>query len=85
MARGEEIEAKRRELERARQASEAQIAAIRLEYQAKEAELRRAVAQAEGREQRLVQVRVEMGHSRKADAEGSKGTSLHSSITGENT
>ena len=52
-AREEEIEAKRRELERARQASEAQIAAIRLEYQAKEDELRRAIAQEEGREQRL--------------------------------
>ncbi|MGO8744938.1 MAG: circadian clock protein KaiC [Thermoguttaceae bacterium] len=71
-AREEEIEAKRRELERARQASEAQIAAIRLEYQAKEDELRRAVAQAEGREQRLDQARVEMAHSRKADSKGGK-------------
>ena len=69
-AREEEIEAKRRELERARQASEAQIAAIRLEYQAKEDELRRAIAQEEGREQRLVQARVEMAHSRKADSNG---------------
>ena len=66
-ARGEEIEAKRRELERARQASEAQIAAIRLEFQAKEDELRRAIAEEEAREQGLVQARVEMSHSRKAD------------------
>ena len=70
IARGEEIEAKRQELERARQASEAQIAAIRLEYQAKEDELRRAIAQEEAREQRLVQARVEMAHSRKADSDG---------------
>jgi circadian clock protein KaiC len=83
-ARGEEIEAKRRELERARQASEAQIAAIRLDYQAKEDELRRAIAQKEACEQRLVQARVEMGHSRKADSDGSKGPSPASSIKGEN-
>ena len=61
-------------LERARQASEAQIAAIRLEYQAKEDELRRAIAQEECREQRLVQARVEMGHSRKADSDGGSRT-----------
>jgi circadian clock protein KaiC len=72
-ARAEEIEAKRRELDRARQASEAQIAAIRLEYQAKEDELRRAIAQEEAREKRLVQARVEMGHSRRADAKEDKG------------
>jgi circadian clock protein KaiC len=66
-AREEEIEGKRRELERARQASEAKIAAIRLEYQAKEDELRRAIAQEECREQRLDQARVEMAHKRKAD------------------
>ena len=70
IARGEEIEAKRRELERSRQISEAQIAAIRLEYEAKEDELRRAVAQAECREQRLVQARAAMAHQRKADADG---------------
>ncbi len=72
LARGEEIAAKRRELERARQASEAQIAAMRLEYEAKEDELRRAIAQEEAREQRLIQARMEMGHSRKADSDGSK-------------
>jgi circadian clock protein KaiC len=72
VARSEEIEIKRRELERAKQASEAQIAAIRLEYQAKEDELRRVIVQQEGREQRLLQARVEMSHSRKADADGSR-------------
>jgi circadian clock protein KaiC len=84
VARGEEIEAKRRELERARQASEAQIAAIRLDFKAKEDELRRAIAEEEDREQGLVQTRVEMGHLRKADSDGSKGPSLGSSIKGEN-
>jgi hypothetical protein len=54
-----------------------------LEYQAKEDELRRAIAQEEAREQRLVQARVEMGHSRKADSDG-KGPSPASSIKGEN-
>ena len=70
IVRGEEIEAKRQKLQRARQASEAQIAAIRLECQAKEDELRRAIAQEEAREQRLVQAEVEMAHSRKADSDG---------------
>lgn len=84
VARGDEIEAKRRELERTRQASEAQIAAIRLDFEAKEDELRRAIAEAEAREQRLVQTRVEMGHSRKANSVGSKGSSPASSVKGEN-
>ncbi|MHB8899588.1 MAG: hypothetical protein ACYC6Y_12650, partial [Thermoguttaceae bacterium] len=55
-----------------RQASEAQIAAIRLEHQAKEDELRRAIAQEEAHEQRLMQARMEMGQSRKADADARK-------------
>jgi len=38
-----------------------------LEFQAKEDELRRAIAEEEAREQGLVQARVEMSHSRKAD------------------
>jgi circadian clock protein KaiC len=84
-ARGKELEAKRRKLERARQAADAQIAAIRLEYEAKEEELRRAIAQEECREQRLVQARVEMGHSRKTDSEGSKGRLSIPPIQGENT
>jgi circadian clock protein KaiC len=85
VARTEEIEAKRRELERALQASEAQIAAIRLEYKAKEDELRRAIAQEERREHRLVEARVEMGHSRKADSDGYKGPSSPIiSVKGEN-
>jgi circadian clock protein KaiC len=70
IARGEEIEARRRELQRALQASEARIAAIRWEYQAKEDELRGVIAQEEAREQRLVQSRTEMGHLRKADSDG---------------
>ena len=70
IARGKEIEAKRRELQRALQASETAIAAIRLEYQAKEDELRRAIAEEEAREQRLVQSRTEMAHLRKADSDG---------------
>jgi len=70
IARGEEIEARRRDLERLRQASEAQIAAIRLEYEAKEDELRRVIAQEECREQRLAESRAAMSRSRKADSDG---------------
>lgn len=70
VARKEEIEAKRRELQRAQQALEAQIAAIRLDYQAKEDVLLRAIAQEETREQRVVQAGAEMAHLRKADSAG---------------
>ena len=83
VARSEEIAAKRRELERARHVSEARITAIRLEYQGQEDELRRAIAQDEAREQRLIQARRKMGQSRKADLEGSTGPSPVSSIEGE--
>ena len=84
VSRAEEIEAKRRELDRAAQAAEAQIAAIRLEYQTKEDELRRAIAREESREHRLVAARAEMSRSRKADADRSKGPSPASLVNGEN-
>lgn len=84
IARGEEIEAKRRELERAAQAAEARIAAIRSEYEAKEDELRRAVARAECREQRILQDRMEIGRSRKLDSAGNPGPPLAAPGTGEN-
>lgn len=83
IVRAKEIEARRRELERARQAAEAQIAAIRAEYETKEDELRRAITQGEAREQRLVQSRVEMAHSRKADSNGNAGGSPASSRQGD--
>jgi circadian clock protein KaiC len=70
--RGQEIEAKRRQLERVQQAAEAQIAAIRLECQAKEDELRRIIAQEEAREQQLHESQVAMSCSRKADSDGDK-------------
>jgi circadian clock protein KaiC len=83
VTRADEIESKRRELERARQASEAQIAAIRLEYQAKEDALRRAIAQEEGREHRLAQAQIDIAHRRKADADGSPSPANGSSAKGE--
>ena len=85
LARGEDIEAKRRELQLARQASEAQIAAIRLSYESKEDELRRAIAEEEAHEQQMVQSRTEIAHLRRADTAGSGGPAPTSSIQGENT
>jgi circadian clock protein KaiC len=72
LVRGQEIEVKRKELERVQQAAEAQIAAIRLDCQAKEDELHRIIAQEETREQQLVENHAEMSRSRKADSNGDK-------------
>jgi circadian clock protein KaiC len=70
LQRQQEIEARQRALEREREAMDAQIKMIRLQYQAKEDELQRQMADHESREQRLAQDRLTMAHSRKADAEG---------------
>lgn len=67
--REEQVKARQRELERLRHAAEAQIAAIRLEYQAKEDELCRAIAQEERREEQLTEDRARMSQSRKADSD----------------
>jgi circadian clock protein KaiC len=72
MVRGQEIEACRRELERLQQAAEAQITAIRLEFQAKEDELRRIISQEEGREKQLTESREGISRSRKSDSDGDK-------------
>jgi circadian clock protein KaiC len=78
LLRQQEIEAKQRELERQRQAMEAQIASIRLEFEAKEDDLRRQLAQQERREQRIVQERLDMARRRRADADGNSEETDHS-------
>ena len=67
LSHAEEVEQKRRSLERRRAALEGQIAALRAEYEAEEEELRLSIAQAEGAEQRLTEDRAVMGNSRSAD------------------
>lgn len=70
VVRGQEIEVRRRELERVRQMAEAQIATIHLECQAKEDEIRSVIAQEETRELQLAEDRAEMSRSRKDDSDG---------------
>ena len=65
--RRQEADARQRQLERRRQAMEAKIAAIRLEYQADEEELRCVIADREADEVRLMNERHQMAESRKAD------------------
>lgn len=67
--RTEEVERTRRTLERKRTAMEAQIAALRADFEAEEEELSRRVRQEQGREDRLSQDREAMGRSRQADRE----------------
>ncbi len=69
LARQQQIEVQQRTLDRQRQALESQIAVMRAEFQAKEEELSRAIAQQKARELQLVQDRVAMAHSRKSDSD----------------
>jgi circadian clock protein KaiC len=65
--RRQEADVRQRQLERRRQAMEAKIAAIRLEYQADEEELRREIADHQADDARMVNDRHKMAQSRKAD------------------
>jgi circadian clock protein KaiC len=69
--RRQEIERKRRELDRKRRSLEAQTAALRAEYESVEEELAHTIAQAEQREDSLIQDRETMTRSRQADASDS--------------
>jgi circadian clock protein KaiC len=66
----QEAESKRRELERRQQALEAQIAALRLQFDSEKEELLRFISEQESRQERLDQDRQEMGVNRKADPNG---------------
>jgi len=63
----QEIRRKQLELERKRKAMEAQIAVLRAEYEAEETEALKVVGLVETRYNRLLQDRIEMAKSRKAD------------------
>jgi len=67
LTRQQEIEHRQLELERKRKALEAQISAMRAEFKAQETETMSLIGQEQGRGARLVQERVDMGLSRKAD------------------
>lgn len=73
LLREQDIQRKQRELDRKRQAVEAQIAALRCGLAADEEELQLALAQARGREDKLEQNRLDMARSRRADPNGAKG------------
>jgi circadian clock protein KaiC len=69
--RQQQIERKAHELERKRQLVEAQIAALRLEFENEEEELRRVLAEGQACEQALAEDRVAMSKSRQSDTDGS--------------
>ena len=70
VVRQQEIERKQRELERKKRLLEAQIAALHAEFESQQEELGLAISQQRGREMQLLQDRVAMGQSRKADGNG---------------
>jgi circadian clock protein KaiC len=73
LVREQEIERKRRDFERRRQAIESQIITLRADLEAGEDELRQAVAEARGREDQLVQDREDMARRRRADGDEGEG------------
>jgi circadian clock protein KaiC len=66
MERRQEVERQQRDLERRRQMLDARIAALRLEFEAEEEEIRRHLFQAEAREERLQDDRMEMARKRRS-------------------
>jgi circadian clock protein KaiC len=72
LMRQQEVERRQLDLERKRKSLEAQIAAMRAEFEAQEFETLSLIGQERAQEAQLMQERVEMGLSRKADASGKK-------------
>ena len=72
LTRKQETERRQLVLDRKRKALEAQIAAIRAEFEAQETETFGIIGQEQAQEAQLVQERVDMGLSRKADAKPNK-------------
>ena len=68
LTRLQETERRQLELERKRKALEAQVVALRAEFEAQETETLSIIGQEQVRGAQLVQERVDMGLSRKADA-----------------
>ena len=73
LTRQQETEGRQLGLERKRKAMEAQIAAMRAEFEAQETETLNLIGQEQAQEMQLVQGRVDMGLSRKADVKSNKG------------
>jgi circadian clock protein KaiC len=67
LTRKQEIERRQIELESKRRALDAQITALRAEFDVREAEAMKIIEQEQAQAKQLVQERVEMGVSRKAD------------------
>ncbi|HET9209408.1 MAG TPA: KaiC 1, partial [Thermoanaerobaculia bacterium] len=67
MERQLEVERQQRDLERRRQVLDARIAALRLEFEAEEEEIRKRLFQAEAREERLQDDRIEMARKRRSE------------------
>jgi len=68
LTRQQEVERRQLELERKRKVLEAQIAALRTEFKAQEADILKIINQEQARDALLEQERVDMGLSRKEDA-----------------
>ena len=71
MARQQEIERCQRELDRKREAMEARIAALRLEFEAEQEEVQRRIRQEEAREERRLDDREDMARARGVTASAS--------------
>jgi circadian clock protein KaiC len=70
--RKQEVERRQLELQRKRKALEAQIAAMRAEFESQETVSLRIIAQEQAQEAQLTQERVDMGQSRKADRKANR-------------
>ncbi len=80
-ARQEELARKKRRLQRKRKAVEAQVAALQLELEADEDEMRRAIAAAEGHEAEVVRNRARMAASRQANGAPADGPPADGNMT----
>lgn len=72
LTRKQEIERRQIEVESKRNALEAQIAALRAEFEVREAEALEIIGQQQAQAAQLIQERAEMGRSRKADGTANK-------------
>jgi circadian clock protein KaiC len=73
LVRGQQVEARQRELERKREALEARLTALRKDFEAEEQEALQLIRQEAGREDLLRQDRERMAVSRSADEAGGDG------------
>ncbi len=72
LARAQEMERQKRQIERKRSVVDAQIAALRADYEAEEEELKKNITEMEAREQAAALQRARISSLRKADKEGGR-------------